>query len=507
MNTVQLKLRFGSVCSGIEAVSLAWLPLGLSAAWFSEINPFANAVLAHHYPHVRNLGDMTGVAPLIQSGALCAPEILVGGPPCQSFSIAGMRRGLADPRGTLTLKYVELANAIDQVRISQEEPPAILVWENVPGVLSDRANAFGCFLGALCGENRELQPPGERWTNAGCIYGPTRSVAWRVLDAQYFGVAQRRRRVFVVASARHDFDSAEVLFERDSMRRDSAPSSPAGESASSSPRSCAEGASQGADASTKTKGQRTLTACFGGNNTSGALDRAACLTGRGYRNDFEVETFAVQAIRGDVSHTLTASHDATEDGGGRGVPVVAVKYPQTQFAWPANFAPVTIAFAENSRSEVRLEGGNGHVIGALSKGGGKPGQGTPMVASLSLRGRQHGVAAELGDDLAPALRASSGGSDKVHVIYPSLEAHLQCTQAPPIGGAPSGWMPVWRVRRLMPLECERLQGMPDNYTLVPFRGQPAADAPRYKAIGESMAVPCVRWIGYRLLQALSRSLG
>ena len=195
MNT--LALRYGSVCSGIEAVSVAWQPLGLEPAWFAEIDPFANAVLDHHYPDVPNLGDMTGIAPRIRAGTVDTPDILVGGTPCQSFSVAGRRQGLADPRGALTLHYVELAHAIDQVRLARHQPASILVWENVPGVLSDRHNAFGCFLGALAGETRALEPPGTRWTHAGCVDGPTRRIAWRVLDAQYFGLAQRRKRVLL----------------------------------------------------------------------------------------------------------------------------------------------------------------------------------------------------------------------------------------------------------------------------------------------------------------------
>jgi len=152
-------LLYGSVCSGIEAVSLAWQPLGLEAAWFAEIEPFPSAVLAHRYPHVPNLGDMTAIARQVRAGTVPAPDILVGGTPCQSFSVAGARRA-DDPRGALTLAYVELANAIDQTRHQARRPAVTLVWENVPGVLNDRSNAFGHFLGALAGESRALQPPG-----------------------------------------------------------------------------------------------------------------------------------------------------------------------------------------------------------------------------------------------------------------------------------------------------------------------------------------------------------
>ena len=216
-------ITYGSVCSGIEAATVAWHPLGMRAAWYAEIEPFPSAVLAHHYPATPNLGDMTKLSSRVLAGKIAAPEVLVGGTPCQAFSVAGMREGLADPRGALTIKYVELANAVDHVRISRNEPESIIVWENVPGVLSDRGNAFGCFLGALAGEDCELQPSGKRWQDAGCVYGPKRTIAWRILDAQYFGLAQRRRRVFVVASARTGFDPVEVLFEREGVRRDSPP--------------------------------------------------------------------------------------------------------------------------------------------------------------------------------------------------------------------------------------------------------------------------------------------
>lgn len=217
---------YGSVCSGIEAATVAWHPLGWRAAWYAEIEPFPCAVLAHHYPDTTNHGDMTRLAALVLADKIPAPDVLVGGTPCQAFSVAGMREGLADPRGALTTKFVELADAIDHVRSRRGAPKTVVVWENVPGVLSDKGNAFGCFLGALAGEDCELHPPRKRWQDAGCVYGPKRTIAWRILDAQYFGLAQRRRRVFVVASARDGIDPTSVLFERESMRRDSPPRRP-----------------------------------------------------------------------------------------------------------------------------------------------------------------------------------------------------------------------------------------------------------------------------------------
>ncbi|WP_155362196.1 DNA cytosine methyltransferase, partial [Xenorhabdus bovienii] len=200
-------------------------------AWFSEIEKFPSAVLRYHWPHVRNLGDMTKLPEMIAVNQADAPDILVGGTPCQAFSIAGLRNGLGDERGKLTLSFVELANVIDSVRAANGEQPSIIVWENVPGVLSSKDNAFGCFLAGLAGEDEPLQLSGQKWTNAGYVSGPQRTVAWRVLDAQYFGVAQRRRRVFVVASARNGFCPATLLFEPDSLRRHSEPRRTAGKAA------------------------------------------------------------------------------------------------------------------------------------------------------------------------------------------------------------------------------------------------------------------------------------
>jgi DNA (cytosine-5)-methyltransferase 1 len=239
-------MRFGSVCSGIEAASVAWHCLGWEAAWLSEVDVAASAVLAHRlgasapvFPlpgseksisriqwgdRLTNWGDMTRLPELILSGEAEAPDILCGGTPCQSFSVAGRREGLQDARGNLTLTFIEIADAIDIKRAENGDEPVICFWENVPGVLSDKTNAFGCLLAGLAGESDALEPPGGKWTDVGVVIGPQRTVAWIVKDAQYFGLAQRRKRVFLVASSREGFDPAAVLFEFDGLRRDSAPS-------------------------------------------------------------------------------------------------------------------------------------------------------------------------------------------------------------------------------------------------------------------------------------------
>lgn len=162
-------MRFGSVCSGIEAASVAWNPLGWEAAWFAEIEPFPCAVLAHHYPSVPNHGDMTELPSKILKGEIEAPDMLCGGTPCQAFSVAGQRQSLDDDRGNLSLVFVEIANAIDLIRSVRSEAPCIVFWENVPGVLSVRDNAFGCFLAGLVGANIPLSSgtDGNKWPSAG----------------------------------------------------------------------------------------------------------------------------------------------------------------------------------------------------------------------------------------------------------------------------------------------------------------------------------------------------
>lgn len=220
-------MKYLSVCSGIEAASVAWHPLGWQPLAFSEIEAFPRAVLQHHYPQVPLHGDFTV---LRDQDWIVGADVLVGGTPCQAFSVAGLRNSLADERGNLSLEFVRLADAIDAVRTDAGREPAIIVWENVPGVLSVKDNAFGCFVAALAGDVTPIDPPRGKWSNAGVVDGPQRTVAWRVLDAQYFGLAQRRRRVFVVASARDGFDPAAVLLEFEGVRRDTPPRREAGKS-------------------------------------------------------------------------------------------------------------------------------------------------------------------------------------------------------------------------------------------------------------------------------------
>ena len=215
---------FGTVCDGIGCGHLAFNRAGFDCAWSFEIEAFPSAVLAYRFPDVKNHGDMLKCVGMIESGEIEAPDVFIGGTPCQAFSVAGKRKGLEDARGNLSLTFCGIADAIDAVRERDGKQPCAVCWENVPGVLSDKGNAFGCFLGEMAGSGCELQPPGGRWGKSGCVFGPKRVVAWTTLDSQWFGVAQRRSRVFVVASAGDGCRPEEVLLIEEGMRRDSPPS-------------------------------------------------------------------------------------------------------------------------------------------------------------------------------------------------------------------------------------------------------------------------------------------
>ncbi|WP_288552484.1 DNA cytosine methyltransferase [uncultured Ligilactobacillus sp.] len=201
----------GSVCSGIEAASVAWEPLGLRFEWFSEIADFPSRVLAYRYPNIKNLGDMTYIPAKINEKSVSAPDLICGGTPCQAFSFAGLQNGLNDDRGNLTLKFVDIIESNDFVRLGEGKERTVVFWENVEGVLSDKTNAFGCLVSSLAGLENPIEK--KKWPSSGFIYGPKRNVAWRVLDAKYFGLPHQRRRLYVMAGG-NEFHPEDVLFER-----------------------------------------------------------------------------------------------------------------------------------------------------------------------------------------------------------------------------------------------------------------------------------------------------
>jgi len=463
-------MKYLSVCSGIEAATVAWHPLGWEPLAFSEIEPFPRKVLAHHYPDVPLHGDFTV---LREQDWIKDADILVGGTPCQAFSVAGLRNSLDDDRGNLTLEFVRLADAIDNLRPVGDG--TIIVWENVPGVLSVKDNAFGCFLAALAGNDAPLVPTGGKWTNAGMVVGPKRSAAWRILDAQYFGVAQRRRRVFVVASARDGFDPAEVLFERDGLRRDSPPSREAGQEPSA-----------------------TIAARFGisRNNHEEVVASVYEMHGQDSR---------VQDV-GDVCTTVTSKYGT----GGGNVPVVT--------------GPITAGISKGLRGTEGIEsnwavvqpvafgvGENPDVGHCLRSGASKADkhESTTYVAQpitysmITSNTNANGLG--ISEEISPTLdraqphaiaqpvamsfyanEGSHGMGDNTEVSV-TLKAHPKTSNLAAVAQAMS-------VRRLTPRECERLQGFPDDYTAIPK----AADGPRYKSLGNSMAVPVMHWIGKRI---------
>jgi DNA (cytosine-5)-methyltransferase 1 len=558
-------MKYLSVCSGIEAATVAWHPLGWEPVAFAEVEAFPAAVLAHHYPGVPNLGDMTK----INGEQYRDVDVLVGGTPCQAFSIAGLRKGLVDPRGNLTLAFAKLA---DDMQVPW------VVWENVPGVLSSKDNAFGCFLGFLAGETVPLLPPGGRWADAGAVYGPARAIAWRVLDAQYFGLAQRRRRVFVVASAREGFDPAAVLFEFEGVRRDTPPSreagkTPAGTIEASLGRSrgagtqagalthdvapCLAASGRGFERAGETRGQDPVVACLNGiaeyRNVSGTLNtnsnpsgrntpmvvrafkvRCGCEGGgKGYLGSddmaFTLSTGADQHVLVNQSQIGCKQHANAE----KTRPIEALRILREAIGEEAFCVWSLGIFAELQPAQVlqsRLHGTgfrcatfsrNWVVYCALSRQEdssawllqslreteceGCPPQGWGPSEQLT---RELGAyLSELSQPGAQATRFMRDlweASEGAGLLRQALSAVQEVGRSS--GSETQSAHRTYAVRRLTVEECEFLQGFPRGYTRIPWRNKPAEDCPdgpRYKALGNSMAVPCMRWIGQRIQSTIN----
>jgi len=615
-------MRYLSLFSGIEAASVAWHPLGWECVGVAEIEPFPSKVLRHHYPNVRNLGDVTKLTEM-DVADIGPIDVVVFGSPCQDLSVAGKRKGLAGARSGLFFTAMQI---ITWSRLWCGTRFAL--WENVPGAFSSNKGAdFAAVVDELSGL-AGTEPPPKGWGTEGCTAGPEAMVEWSTLDAQWFGVAQRRRRVFALADFGNWAGRQPILLEPQSMRGDTAPRREAGQVAPTIPARSLGGGGLGTDFDC----DGGVIQAFGGNNQSGPIDvataRSACASATG-RLDFESETFLVQA----TAHTLRGEgFDASEDGTGRGTPLVPVSFANTAPTLKRDYGkgyggglvafdttqitskvnrsnpqpgdpchplaagahPPAIAFsAKDYGADATTElaptlRAMGHtdshaqpdqmqfdpntsasltcsqypavaieVCPTLRAGGNKTGgdrpPGTdvdtadsliayttklhntasnqagklyeeyatsldrsspppallaagahpPAIAfnsnaqpdemkfdehvsaqltcsqypavAVSLRGREGGGTAELGGAVQNCLRASGGGGDKPHVLT------------------------GMRVRRLTPRECERLQGFPDDYTLLPGK---APDGPRYKALGNSMAVPVMRWIGRQIDTAL-----
>jgi DNA (cytosine-5)-methyltransferase 1 len=515
-------MRYLSVCSGIEAASVAWKPLGWECAGVSEIDKFPRAVLQHRLGAVpvddghrwapgQNITPLFGDFTKIEEHHVGPIDLLVGGTPCQSFSIAGKRLGLDDPRGNLTLEFLALA-----VRVRAK----FILWENVPGVLShDEGRTFGTFLG-LVGE---------------CGYRG----AYRVLDAQYcrvgrFGraVPQRRRRLFFVGySGTADINPAAVLFDRESLRGNPAPCRQAGEGIAPTLAARTRG---GGGLGTDFDCDGGLIAGQHGPAISPAMKAR---DSKGPSSDGDGDGLPVIS----VAHSLRAEgFDASEDGTGRGTPIVPVaptlraggndtggtrpygtdadtcdslipvQHPVAiqeravsenpdagpdgkgwrddgaAYTLEARATVQAVAFAENTRAEIRLCGGDGAVSSQLTTGGGKPGQGSPCVA-FSAKDHPPAIAMlNMQGAKSSALAANDGACFTLNAMH-GHDVHAVAA--------------AWGVRRLTPRECARLQGFPDDWAMIPWRGKPAEecpDGPQYRAYGNSMAVNVMCWIGERI---------
>ena len=432
-------MKYLSVCSGVEAATVAWHDLGWKPIAFSEIEPFPSAVLAHRFPTVPNVGDMTKYKEWNLNESI---DLLVGGTPCQSFSVAGLRKGLEDPRGNLMLTYVGI---LDKFR------PKWCIWENVPGVLSSNGGRdFGAFLGAL----GEL---GYGW-------------AYRVLDAQHFGVPQRRRRVFVVGCLGDWVSPAKVLFEPESLLGDFKKS-----------RSKKQGTASSAQGSTP-DGKHTVGTLmardYKGFGNQDIKDGRGLIVYENHPTDSRVKEM------GTVCTTVTAR-------------------------WGTGGGNVPFALAENTIGRQPMNGGNGN---GFTEGGPMYTLNATGVHGIAY-GFEPGIAKREGspnrfvENQSPTLRANMGDNQTatayaVDVYNQAVDGDVAATLTSACGGTNTSGpklMQNMAVRRLTPVECERLQGFPDNHTNIPWRKKAESpDGPRYKAMGNSMAVPVMHWIGQRI---------
>jgi DNA (cytosine-5)-methyltransferase 1 len=413
------KINYMSVCSGIEAASIAWHDIGWEPVAFSEIEPFPSEVLKIRFPNTPNWGDMTKFNTWPDANV----NLLVGGTPCQSFSVAGLRQGLKDPRGNLMLTFLAIA---------ERYKPKWIVWENVPGVLSSNGGKdFGSFLGAL----GEL---GYGW-------------AYRVLDAQWFGVAQRRKRVFVVGCLGDQRAAAEVLFESESVSRNPAPSREKRQAAAGSTEEGARSGKwwDGGDTS------ETLTTRSGGQYMPDKdnfraviqptiIDRAAFNQGQNAQYEPKIE-------ESETMPSLVA----------RGPHAVAHAFRKSKRAQSAN------------DHETWVDDGVSNTLNNFDVGDTRTTHAVVAVDTFNQTTNEH--------------TSQTLGSSATDVN------HYGAVINPPMA-----------IRRLTPVECERLQGFPDNWTQIPWKKKPAEDCPdgpRYKACGNSMAVPCMKWLGQRIQKA------
>ncbi|MFN8992763.1 MAG: DNA cytosine methyltransferase [Pseudomonadota bacterium] len=569
-------MRYLSLFSGIEAASVAWEPLGWECAAVAEIDRFPCAVLAHHYPHVPNLGDVSRIGPE-EIAALGRIDLVVFGSPCQDLSIAGKRKGLAGERSGL------FHIALDIVRWAREYCGCRwALWENVPGAFSsNKGRDFAAVVEQMAGLDDCPVPP-KGWGTEGVAVGDEAMVEWAVLDAQWFGVAQRRRRVFALADFGDWADRPPVLLEPQSLRGDTAPRRGQGADATGS---TGDGVEDGG-------GADTLTFDFQASGAYGEASVAATLSARDYKSakDLAVTVNALTANgvgtcgaddnQAQAGHLLPTAYSTVPMNSG-----TDYKARETDIAQPVMTTPVggnqggdyvvqPVAFdtaqitsaANGTRVSPELpastlaKGSRMHVAYGLTTeqtpkfaedlaltltkqsptGGGQPQAVAYEPYTLAIRGREGGADLEHRQDgTSNAILTPSGGRSGAGVgavcatgeVFHALthEGFDASEDGTGRGGGAVAYGFDWqsggdcrgldlkptvqlqahqtpaslsamRVRRLTPTECERLQGFPDGWTQVPYRGTPASDGPRYKALGNSMAVPVMAWIGRRIAE-------
>ena len=541
-------IRYLSLFSGIEAATVAWAPLGWVCVGVAEIENFPLRVLAHHYPNVPNLGDITKITEA-DIAALGRIDVMVFGSPCQDMSVAGKRKGMLNADGTITRSGLFFAAFNIFQWAGKHGGCRFALWENVPGAYSSsQGRDFASVVELLAGLD-DVAVPVNGWGTEGCALGDNGLLEWACLDAQWFGVAQRRRRVFAVLDTGNWSSRAPILLERQSMRGDFAPRRETGQDvAGTITSSLGRRGGQPDCGSTPGLLQPTV---LPGSRTGGAelgIDRSATLT---CNHEAPIVAGDLTAIAFDSRQDCISSTEVFGSLGSSSPQAQAITYAIQAGALRANpnsgpdgvGVQAHIAYTLEARAEVQAiafsckdHGADatielaptmramGHAASHANAGGqlavcitgdvthclkaegfdaseDGTGRGQPIVASVSLRGREGGATAEMGGELAGTLRASGGGGDKAHAL---------------IGMA---------VRRLTPTETERLQGFPDGYTAIPIKKYArkkvtklrpenmwaqidgnwwllAADGPRYKSHGNSFAVPVINWIGRKIQSAM-----
>ena len=432
-------MKYLSLFSGIEAATVAWKPLGWSCVAVAEIEPLPCSLLKEYYPETPNLGDVTKITE-DQIARLGNIDLVVFGSPCQDLSLAGKRRGFDGERSGLfhdAIRIIRWARKHNNCRFA--------LWENVPGSYSsNEGRDFAIVVEQLSGLDNASVPK-KGWGNEGLALGDNGLLEWSCLDSQWFGVAQRRKRVFALADFGNWSDRAPILLEPESLRGNSAPSRQERQSFTHDVAPCLTGSGRGTERTGESRGQDAVICMAHGQG--GAEIRKNSSPALTCNHETPIIT-----VSGEVAHTLTQRYDSTEDGTGRGTPV--------------------IAFAQNQREEVRIM----EVAGALAA---QPGM--KQQTYIGFPERMSSTQAHTKGGISPALQASNPMA-----VASSFKADI-------------GYM----VRRLTPVECERLQGFPDGYTSVIHKKKLSADGPRYKALGNSMTVNVMRWIGQQIEKSLS----